>query len=251
MTLVVLFATPPEPGAVLPRLPQTAPVDAEDATALYRAMLRDVASTAARSGGELLVNYLSADDTPGFDGDAEAAVRDALDGLDALDDPRFEVQVGSSRGARVGNTVTHLLEEEDHGSVAMLDPTAPLLERSRLDEAAMKLRRRDAVLCHGGRGRVAFAGFGAPPDFTDAFRAPELQTLTDRCVDAGLDVGFLSDTTAVETGDDLLSVASAVRARQTAGRRYPPETAAWIQERGLRVTAGADGPELSAGTDSS
>jgi hypothetical protein len=63
---------------------------------------------------------------------------------------RFERKVGSSRSARVGNTVTHLLEEENAQSVGVLEPTVPLVNRTEIDGAAMSLRRHELV--HGPLG---------------------------------------------------------------------------------------------------
>ncbi len=73
--------------------------------------------------------------------DPETAVREPV--TEALESPgnaRFEVQVGSTFAARAGNTVSHLLNEEEVHSAAVVRPIAPLLGRTHLDSAAMKLR---------------------------------------------------------------------------------------------------------------
>lgn len=242
MTLVVLPVDPPREGLVLPRVVETAPVSDAEAVELYQAMVRDVVDAAARSGGGFLVNYRPSDLLPPAfrDGDPESEVRDLVESVDAVEDPRLEVQVGSSYGARVGNAVTHLLETEEQASVAVADPTAPTLTRSLFDSAAMKLRRHDAVLSHGERGRVAYAGFGEAVDFEDAFEPPAVTTLSDRCVDAGLSVDFVPGARVVETGSDLASLIALLRARARAGRIVPTETLAAVDRLGLDVEQSGD-----------
>ncbi|WP_232685784.1 DUF2064 domain-containing protein [Halobacterium zhouii] len=244
MTVIAVLVDPPRDGLVLPRLPETSPLDAGEATSLYRATAADAMRAAADSGGDLLVNYrpddLIPDDHVPEGADAEAEVRDLVaDALDddARDDARVEVQVGSTHDARVGNTITHLLDKEDAASAAILHPDAPLLGRKDIDSAAMKLRRSPVVLGPAQGGRVHFAGFTDPVDFTNADEPPELGSLTARAIDAGYDTDFLQHVTRVRTGDDLATVVAEVRARRAAGRIVPAHTAARIEELGLRVDA--------------
>ncbi|MCT9096641.1 hypothetical protein [Haloarchaeobius sp. HME9146] len=242
MTLVVVLADPPREGLVLPRLAEETPLSAEDAADCYRAMLADTLFAAAESGGELLVNYRDEDLLPDefskADGEAEAEVRAvAADALGSADETRFEVQVGSTYDGRVGNTVTHLLDREDHASVLVLDGTAPLAGRKDIDNASMKLRRSDVVLGPASDGRVWGSAFCEPIDFDGAFASPVVETLTARARDADLEVDFLPNYETVETGDDLCSVVSILRARRRAGRIVPPHTTEFIEDRGLTVVA--------------
>ena len=242
MTVIAVLLDPPRDGLVLPRLPDTSPLDASEAASLYRAMAADALLAAADSGGELLVNYrpddLLPDEHVPADADAEREVRglveDTLDD-DALDDARIEVQVGSTPAARVGNTITHLLDKEDANSAAVLEPDAPLVARKDIDSAAMKLRRSPVVLGPSQGGRVHFAGFTDPIDFTDADQPPELESLTVSAVDAGHDTDFLPHATRVRTGDDLATVVTTIRSRRAANRIVPAHTTARIEELGLHV----------------
>jgi glycosyltransferase A (GT-A) superfamily protein (DUF2064 family) len=224
-------------------------VTAEEAADLYAAMARDLCAAVEASGGDLLVNYepVDADDPtdPGTDEDALAAVRSMLG--DAVDDPRYEVQVGSSLSARVGNTVTHLLEREEVKSAAVVRPTAVALQRRYVDSAAMKLRQSEVVLGPATDGRVSYAAFTDPVDFEDAFTHPELETLTDRGRDAGLDVDFLEMLPVAETPDGLAALVSQIRARQRADLWVPPRTAAVIDDLGLRTESVED--RLAVGRD--
>ncbi|WP_435174536.1 hypothetical protein [Halorussus sp. AFM4] len=251
MTVIVVPAAPPRPGLVLPELAASSPLSEREAADLYAAMLKDTFRAAARSGGDLLVNYRDEESIPDEfadtgDQSAEAEVRAlAADALADPDDARFEVQVGSTFSARAGNAVTHLLDEEGVQSVAVAPGTAPLLTRTEIDSAAMKLRRNEVVLGPSERGRVHFAGFTDTIDFEDAYAAPEIETLTNRAVDAGHDVDFLPAATRVETGADLLSQVATLTARATAGRFVPEHTAALVRELGLRAVEGDGGePEL-------
>jgi hypothetical protein len=243
MSIVVVPAVPPRPGLALPALADSTPLSAEQAADLYRATLRDVCVAAERSGGDLLVNYLPDDLLAAEhrrEESAQAAVRAALaPALDDPDDARFEEQVGSSLAARVGNTVTHLLEREDATSVQVLDPTAATVGRSGIDGAAMKLRRHEVVLGPAPGGRVYVACFTEPVDFAGATAAPAVQTLTDRAGDAGLSVDFVEYGPVVHDGDDLASLTALLRSRETAGRRVPEHTAAFLDEAGIVV--GEDG----------
>lgn len=247
MTTVAVLADPPRTGLVSSKLVETSPLSSDDAADLYGAMLADTCLAVERSGGELLVNYrpeeLLPDDRTG---DPEDELRDLLEGV--LDEPpRMEVQVGSTHAARIGNTVTHLLENEEVASAAVLPPTAPLLFRTHIDSAAMKLRNSPVVLGPSSRGRVHFVGFTEPIDFEGAYDPPAVETLSWRAGDAGLDTDFLPMLPVVETGTDLATVVSLIRARRVADRIVPPNTAAWIEENGLRV----EGSDLVRGTDRS
>ncbi|WP_435332658.1 DUF2064 domain-containing protein [Haloarchaeobius sp. TZWWS8] len=242
MTLVVLLADPPREGLCLPRLAEETPLSAAEAADCYRAMLADAMVAAESSGGELLVNYRSDDLLPDEfagtgDADAESEVRAVAEEAlgDAAEEIRFEVQVGSTYDGRVGNTVLHLLDTEEHASVLVVDATAPLVGRKDIDNASMKLRRYDAVFGPATDGRVWGVAFTEPVDFDGAFAPPTVETLTDRALDAGLDVDFLPHYPTVESGRDLCTVVSLVRARQRAGRIVPEHTTAFFDDLGLSV----------------
>jgi len=143
--------------------------------------------------------------------------------------------VGSSFAARAGNTVTHLLREEGADSVAVVTPTAPLLSRTTVDAAAMKLRTTDVVLGPGTNGRTYYAGFTEPIDFDGAFAPPSLPTLAERGRDAGRSVEFIETAPVLEAGEDLFDVVPALRARFAAERVVPEYTAAFVHEHGLDV----------------
>lgn len=246
VTTVAVLCDPPRPGVVLPELVETSPLAPGEAADLYAAMLGDVARAVADSGGDLLINYRPDDALPDTDADvdtdadadadAEARLR-AVVGT-ALGDPdaaRFEVQVGETFAGRAGNTATHLLEQEGVGTVAVVEPTAPFLARSHVDNAAMKLRRSEAVLGPSTRGRVYYAGFAEPIDFDGAYTPPAVETLTDRGLDAGLEVDFLPSLPVVETGADLVDALTLLRARRRAGRLVPERTADCLDDLGVTV----------------
>ena len=249
MTVVAVLVDPPRDGLVLPDLPAETPLSASQATRLYEAMVSDALLAAAESGGDLLVNYRSDDQLPDEhvpgDADAETEVRalveGALDDEDQLGDARVEVQVGSSRSARVGNTVTHLLETEEVQSVAVLEPEVPTLLRKDVDSAAMKLRRSEVVLGPADDGDLYYAGFKAPVDFEDAFEAPALENLNARAVDAGHDVDFLAGRRRVRSAGALRTLVAELRARRAAGRLVPAHTTALVEELGLRVDGDVEG----------
>jgi glycosyltransferase A (GT-A) superfamily protein (DUF2064 family) len=258
MTVIAVFADPPRPGLVLPELAESSPLSEGEAADLYAATVKDTVLAVERSGGDLLVNYRDEESLPeeyagSSEQRAEAEVRALV--ADALADPdeaRFEVQVGSTFAARAGNTVSHLLEQEDAQSAAVAPGTAPMLTRKEIDSAAMKLRRNEVVLGPSERGRLHFAGFTETVDFEDAYATPAVETLTNRGVDAGHEVGFLPTATTVETGTDLLSLVPQLNARAAAGRIVPEHTARLVREWGLRVEEGDACPELvRTQTDSS
>ncbi|WP_128475918.1 TIGR04282 family arsenosugar biosynthesis glycosyltransferase [Halorussus pelagicus] len=250
MTVIAVFADPPRPGLVLPELAESSPLSEQEAADLYAATLKDTVRAVERSGGELLVNYRNEESLPDEHADAgdpsaEAEVRALVaDALEDPDDARFEVQVGSTFAARAGNTVSHLLNEEGAQSAAVVRATAPMLTRKEIDSAAMKLRRNEVVLGPSERGRVHFAGFTETVDFEDAYAAPEVETLTNRGVDAGHEVGFLPTATSVATGADLVSLVPELNARAAAGRIVPGHTATLLREWSLRVEDGDAGLEL-------
>lgn len=255
MATVVVPATPPRDGLVLPALSESGGLTPGDATALYTGLLRDAVAAAAASGGDLLVNYRPDDLLPGEfrrDEDAETAVRAAVaPALPEVDDVRFEPQVGSTRSARVGNAVTHLLREEGVSGVIVADPRAPMLGRTGIDEIAMKLRRSEVVLAPSTRGRVAALAASELLDFEDALAPPSLNTVTDRALATDLAVDFRSVEPFVETPGDLASLLAIVRARGAAERRRPEFTAATADELALDVEGADGGVRVAARTDSS
>jgi glycosyltransferase A (GT-A) superfamily protein (DUF2064 family) len=137
-----------------------------------------------------------------------------------------------------------MLEQEAVNSVAVVPGTAPMLTRQEIDSAAMKLRRNEVVLGPSESGRVHFAGFSETIDFGDAYATPEVETLTDRALDAGHDVGFLPFKTRIETGEDLCSLVALLNARAEAGRFVPEHTMLLLRDLGLRVEEAEDGPTL-------
>ncbi len=242
--IVVVPVDPPRDGLVLASLVEETSLSSDDAARLYEAATADVLRAVASSGGDLLVNYRDEETLPdGVGGDPEAEVRAlAADALGGTDEVRFERQVGSTRAARVGNTVTHLLENEDATSVGVLEPTAALVARTEIDGAAMSIRRNDVVLGPAPGGRTYLAAFAEPIDFEDAYATPELSTLARRGADAGLDVGFAPMLPTVATETDLCSTIAGLEARSAAGRPLPEATATVIDDLGLVVE---DGPTLA------
>jgi 2-phospho-L-lactate guanylyltransferase (CobY/MobA/RfbA family) len=239
MTTIAVLADPPREGLVLPELAATSPLSEAEVTELYAEMLKDTFVAAANSGGDLLVNYRPDDDLPADlqgDGSSEDELRALADeALDDVEDVRFEVQVGSTFSARAGNTTTHLLESEGANSVAVVDGTAPMLTRTEIDSAAMKLRRSEVVVGSAGDGRIYYLGLTDTIDFEGVYTPPEIETVTQRATDAGYDVDFLPAMTAVETGADLRSLVPLLNARIEAGRIVPVHTATYLHELDLRV----------------
>lgn len=244
MTTLAVLCDPPRDGLVLSDLPETSPLSISEATNLYTAMLKDVCVAVEASGGDLLVNYRPDDSLPGSrtrTSETEVAVKAEVQSVvrNALDDPdaaRFERQVGETFSGRAGNTATHLLEQEGVGSVAIIQPNAPLLSRQHIDTAAMKLRQYPVVLGPSTEGRVYYAGFEATIDYADAYVTPAVETLTDRALAAGHEVDFLAMQPVVEQGDDLATLLALIRARQRAGRIVPEYTTEFLDESGLIVT---------------
>lgn len=241
MTIVVLLADPPREGLVGTEIAASTRLSTAEAAALYETLIRDVVLAVDRSGGDLLVNHPVDEDLPAeyrTGASPEAELRALVaDTLGEAGDVRFERQVGSTFDARAGNTVTHLLREEGADSVAVVTPTAPLLSRTVIDSAAMKLRTNEVVLGPSTRGRTYYAGFTEPIDFEVAFDAPALSTLTDRGREAGLDVEFVEPQPSLETGDDLLDVVPLLRARIAAERIVPEHLATFVHEHGLDVVS--------------
>ncbi|GAB3694054.1 DUF2064 domain-containing protein [Halorubrum pallidum] len=239
MTVVVVLAKPPREGLVATGIAESTPLSAAEAAELYESLFRDAVLAVDRSGGDLLVNYPVDDDLPAeyrTDTTPEAELRTLVaDTLGGTGDARFERQVGSSFGARAGNTVTHLLREENADSVAVVTPSAPLLSRTLVDSAAMKLRTNEVVLGPSTRGRTYYAGFTEPIDFDGAFAPPSLPTLAARGRDADLDVEFVEPSPSMVDGDDLLDALPVLRARFAAQRVVPDYTAAFVHDHGLDV----------------
>lgn len=223
--LVVVPIDPARDRTPLPGLGDLLAPD--DRRRVYEAAAADVARAVAGSGGDLLVNYRVEDD-----GGSEEAARKMLAEAN-LAETRFERQVGSTRSARMGNTVTHLLREEGETSVGVLEPTAPLVARTEVDGAAMKIRRNDVVLGPGSNGAVYLAAFGEPIDFADAYAPSELSTLARRAADDDLGIGFAPMLPTVGTEAGLRSTVAGIEARRAAGQPVPAATAGVVEDLNL------------------
>jgi hypothetical protein len=237
--IVVVPVSPPRDGLVLSSLVERTPVTDAEAAVLYEAAVVDTLRAVAASGGDLLVNYRDAETLPdSVNGDPEAKIRELADAaLESLEGVRFERQVGSTRSARVGNTVTHLLEREDAGAVGVLDPTAPIVTRTEIDGAAMSLRRHDVVLGPSSGGRTYFASFTEAIDFTGVDVPPELATLAERADGADLGIGFAPMLPTIATEPGLCATIASIRARAVGNRPGAPATAAVVNDLELDVSA--------------
>lgn len=251
MATVAVLADPPVEGFVLPELAAETPLSAADAARLYGAMIVDVCRAVEHGGADLLVNYRDPEQVPG-DVDSETRLRDLLEGeLESPADARFEVQVGETFAGRAGNTVTHLIKQEDEPTVAVVDPSAAFLGREQIGRAAMKLRSSDVVLGPAAGGRIYYAGFAESIDFAGAYAPPAVATLTDRAREASLDVDFLPRLPVVETAADLADALATLRARRHAGRRVPKRTAEAVDELGIAVETAEEGLTVAHTSDRS
>lgn len=229
------MAEPPRSGS----LPELADVlDPDGRRRLATAFLRDAVRAGELAAGELVVVVRDGSDVGHDEAAAQSAVRSALEPIEPVDPEgvRIERAVGSTESARLGNTVTHLLEQEDASSAVVVWPGAPMLGRADLDEAAMKLRQHDVVLSPAGTVGIAVAGFTEPIDFTECLDAEPLLTLTDRALDAGQTVDFIGDQVRVTDPDSLAALRARVRTRMRAERLVPPHTTAALDALGVRIT---------------
>jgi hypothetical protein len=235
MTTVAVLADPPHPETALSELVAASPLSKTEAAELYTALLRDSVLAVERSGGDLLVNYRPAE-ALGLEVDSEALLRDAV--AEAVDPEsiRFEVQVGETFAGRAGNTAAHLLETEGVGSVGITRPETAFLARTDVDEAAMKLRSAPVVLGPSSDGHVGYAAFREPIDFADCYRPPAIETLTDRAIDADLDVAFLERKPFLADTAALARSLVDVRTRRKAGALVPPHLGEWVSETELTVS---------------
>lgn len=239
MTVVALLADPPRPGVRFPDLAATSPLNEEEVAELAAAMDKDAMRAVERSGAHLLVNYLPGellDEEHQTEVPTEAEIRAlAAEALDDVGSVRFEPQVGSTPSARVGNTVTHLLREEEVRSVAVLPGNTPFVTRTGIDSSAMKLRTNEVVLGPGAGGSVYYAGFTDTVDFSESMAPPALNTLAELARGAGHETEFIPTQPTVRTGDELASVVAEIRARVAAERVVPTFTTELIEEYGLLV----------------
>ncbi len=233
--IVVVPVEPTESSRHLPELVAGSVVSRGEATELYAAAVTDVVRAVESSGGSLLVNYRDGSaNTSDGDENPETASRELVtEGLSEPDAPRFERQVGSNTAARIGNTVTHLLEREDARSVSVLEPTAPLIRRTEIDGVAMATRRNDVVLGANGAGGVYLSAFATTIDFAGAYDAPALATLAERAGAAELAIGFAPAVPTIDTEAGLATTIATIDARAAAGKPVPEATARTIDDLGL------------------
>lgn len=241
MTVAVALVDPPREGVACADIVEATAMSPADGVALYEAMLADFFTVTAEANVDLLVNYPTEDMLPEDGGNPEAEIREvAAQALDAEDltEIRYEVQVGSTPSARIGNAITHLLRDEDESSAVFIDHRAPFLDRSVVDQAAINLRRSQTVVGPAADGGIYLAGFKEPIDFTDIFEGVPIENVVSRSVDDDLAVDFVRRREVVATPRDLKTVVSLLRARQMADKRVSTYTSAAVDELGLRVRDG-------------
>ncbi|MFB6162691.1 MAG: hypothetical protein ABEJ86_04525 [Halococcoides sp.] len=226
MPTIVVRTPPPHPAAVADGSLGDA-LDEDTRVALREALLCDACRAVAASGSDPLVTV---EPIAGDRADDRAldAVEAALDrGLETA--PRVEPQVGSTPSARLGNTVTHLLDERSSVGVVF---AGAIVDRSTLDQATIQLRTADVVLGPAPGGRLAYAGFVDPIDFESALDAPAIRTVADRAEEADRETTTIDLRPRVTDRETLADVTALVEARRRAGDRVPETLAAWIEEFG-------------------
>lgn len=244
---VAVLIDPPRPGISLPGLEDGTPLDASERVELYTAAATDLLVAVAESDAELLVNYRPDELLPPAalrEQSAESAVRDII--RDAVGENEGEavpldVQVGASRRKRAANAAVELFDREDVSNVVVVRASAPMLSARHVDAAVEMLEDSPVVLGPAGDGRVYLAAFAEPVDFTGAYEPPEVGTLTERAVEAGLDVGFAETMPTLASPSGLAGVVGQLHARRHAGRPYPEATASVVDDLGLEVVARNDG----------
>ena len=241
MTVAVALVDPPREGHALQTVVEQTPLTQAGGVTLYEAMLADFFEVITETNADVLVNYPTADQFSDTDVDPEREIRDvAARVLDeaTLREIRFEVQVGSSPSAHIGNAITHLLRDEDESSALYVDHRVPLLDRSIVDQAAITLRRSDTVIGPAADGNVFLAGFTDLVDFTDVLEDVPLETIVERSNDAGSPVDFVRRRDVVTDARTLGTIVSLLRARRNAETRVPSHTMRAIDELGLRLEDG-------------
>lgn len=239
MTVITLFVDPPRPGLVFPDLVEQSALSAGEAAELYQAIFQDLLLSATASGGDVLINYRPDDLLPTkFTDESEPAAEKisqiAASTIETLDNIRFEVQIGSTQSARVGNTVTHLLDKEDHSSVGILQPTVASISRSDLDSAAMKQRRADVVIGPGQANTIYYAGFSTPIDFSGVFDSSPLASVIQGANDADLKISLLDMHPVLSDIQGLKTYISHAHARKRAGLPFAEHTVDVIETLDLK-----------------
>lgn len=163
---------------------------------VYRALLMDLLAAAAGSGGDVQV---AAPTDP-----AHITLEDLV--ADALG-PETEVPI--TRHDNPAPTIDEIVGEQEGGS-AVIFPRSPLLRRTHLDAAAMRLRRHDVVLgpsAHHGLLYAAFASEAVVPDghLRGLVDATDTFVAADRSVDFIDPWPALTSTAGVEGACALLT----------------------------------------------
>ena len=215
MTEVAIVAEAPEGPTPL------AGLAVDDPAALYRAMLADVLNTCERSGATVLVTVGPPESPTAMAAMQELIAEEAL----APDAVRVEAQVGADHGERVHNIVEHLLATSDHRSVSVVFPETPLLRRSVIDAAAMRMRSADVVIAPDTTGGVSNLGLTAALPLQSLTRTTPAHAVVELAAAADQTVAFLEMTPRVRTDAALQVTVELLRARAAAGTELPRRTA--------------------------
>lgn len=205
---------------------------------LFEAMVRDVIGTVDRSGGEVVVAARTDDvDLGGTDphGETDESLRhrfgEAVEG-----ELEVEVSGESDRASWIEAVLRSLLDRPGVETAAVVPASVPMLERTHVDGAAMRLRRSSMVLGPDHRGGTFYVGTDGSAAFGGGLDPSVEVSLVREARRRGSEVDFLPVVPTVRGGRDLRWLVGHVEALRAAGRRVPARTAAWIDGVGATMT---------------
>lgn len=238
MTTVAVLVEASNKRTLLSDLVERNVITRGETSDLFEAMIRDVIGTVERSGGEVVVAARTDDeDLEGTDPHVEIdeSLRrrfgEAVEG--ELD---VEVSGESDRAVWIEAVLRSLLNRPGVETAAVVPASVPMLERTHVDGAAMRLRRASMVLGPDHRGGTYYLGVGDVAVLGAGLDPSVEVTLVRGARQQGSEVDFLPVVPTVTDGRDLTWLVGHVEALRTAGRRIPERTAAWIDGVGATVT---------------
>lgn len=213
MARVVVVVEPSDDHRIVSTVSRQYGVADQAALDVYRGVLMDLCRAAAGSNADLAVAAPAGDVRAP---DARALLQDAIgasaDGAVLEYDP--------ARGPRPDDVAA------EEGAVTLLLPRSPLIRRTHLDSAAMRLRRHDTVIGPTARGGVCHLSVSESATDQLGGRVDDLEAVVDAAVADDASVDLLAPWPAMDSEEGLAGTLALLAAFQTIEREIAPYTRA-------------------------
>lgn len=209
MATIGVVTEPYDDATIIDALREHQALDDDPARRVYRGVIMDLVSAAAGSGGEPVLLVPAA----GASIDADQLIEDAVG--PTPDIPVHPYDPGELFFDAVGQVGE---------PTAVISPANPLVQRTHIDAAAMKMRRHDVVLGPTAAGGVWYHGIHEPREGEWIDPAPGVTGIVEDHLAAERSVDFIPPWPDATTVPGWHGIESLLVAHHAVGREIAPFT---------------------------